>query len=236
MKQPISVFIIEEHRLFAEAIAMLLKPREAQICLVGSATHPSAALEKIKALTVDVLLIDALLERVDGVQVTRTIKEEFPAIKVIVLGLDDTEKAILQFIEAGANGYLLKAASFNDLVQTIEAVYEEQSPCSPKIAARVFARIAELSQEQSQLRAFQDAPLTPREKDILQLIAASQSNKEIARQLNIALPTVKNHVHSILDKLHVNYRREAAQVAFSSDLLSPPEPLGLSRTRSLDQF
>jgi DNA-binding NarL/FixJ family response regulator len=229
MKQPVRVFIIEEYRLFAEAVATLLRARE-EIFLVGSTADPSEALERIASLPVDVLLIDGSLERLERmVQVTRLLKDALPNIKVIVLGLDDTEEAILNFIEAGASGYVLRAASFGELIHTIEAVHNEQSPCSPKIVARVFARIAELSQEQSRWRALQEAPLTPREMNILQLIGASLSNKEIAGQLNISLPTVKNHVHSILDKLHVHYRREAAQYAFANDMLRVhgPYELGL---------
>ena len=126
---------------------------------------------------------------------------------------------MLEFIEAGANGYVLKDSSFAEMLRTIKAVHQGQTPCSPRITASVFARISELSQARHRRERLPQVRLTPREKEILRLIAARLSNKEIAQQLDIALHTVKNHVHHILEKLQVHYRREAIRCAYENGIL-----------------
>src|SRR5205814_10003957 len=126
--------------------------------------------------------------------ITREIKRSTPAVQVIVLGMEYCEEDVLRFIEAGASGYILKNASYTELLYTIKAAYRGLTLCSPRIAALVFARIAALTREQSQRPRLHQVHLTRREREILQLMALGHRNGEIAHQLDVALDTVKRHV------------------------------------------
>jgi len=223
MHQPIRVLIIDDYQLFTEAVASLLSAQE-KIVLVRSTTNLDEALDRLQSQSVDVVLVDANMGKADPLEIIRELKEEFPDVKVIVLGLERREDNVLPFIEAGANGYVLKDASFDELLHIIEAVHRGRTPCSPRIAALVFARITELSQERNQRELLQPAILTPREREILQLIAAGLSNKDLAQQLHISLPTVRNHVHNILGKLQVHRRQEAIRCAYENGMLKGPWP------------
>jgi DNA-binding NarL/FixJ family response regulator len=133
-----------------------------------------------------------------------------------------TEQDIVDFIEVGANGYLLKHASFADLLQCIEAARREQAFCSLPIAASVSSRIEELAQQAHSPPDVPAIPVTSREREVLLCLADGLPNKEIAKRLGVRTPTVKNHVHNILKKLGAASRREAARRAYELGLLEVP--------------
>jgi DNA-binding NarL/FixJ family response regulator len=224
MTQLVRVFLIDDHQLVTEALTAFLAAQQ-ELAVSGSTASLDEAIEKVRSLPIAVVLINADMD--GALEVIRDLKEELPSRKVIVFGLNHRTDDVLEFIEAGASGYLWKEASGDELVHTIEAVYQGQSPCSPQVAASVFARITELSRERSQRTMLQQVKLTPREKEVLQLIAAGLSNKEIAHQLHITLYTAKNHVHNILEKLRVNYRQEAIRCAYDNGMLKGPWPFRL---------
>jgi DNA-binding NarL/FixJ family response regulator len=175
------------------------------------------------AVPFDVVLIDATMARTNTVPRIREIKHVFPAVQVIVLGVEYVEEDVLQFIEAGASGYVLKSASYAELLHTIHAVHHGQTPCSPRIAALVFARIATLARAQSQRRELPEVRLTRREHEVLQLLASGYRNGEIAYQLGVALDTVKRHVANICKKFHVHGRRAVIQRAYEYGALKEAE-------------
>ena len=202
----IRVFIIGGNRLFNEVFAATLKNQQV-IVLVGSTINPDEAFERVQSLLADVVLIDATLRRTDVIQVIQGIKAELPYTRVILLGLNNREEDNLEFVEAGASGYTLKHESIAELLQVIELVYNGQTKCSTKMAALVFGRIAELSREHCEEMPWEEE-LTQREGEVVQLIVRGFSNKEIATRLCVSLYTVKNHVHSVLEKLHVSRRKD----------------------------
>jgi DNA-binding NarL/FixJ family response regulator len=132
--------------------------------------------------------------------------------------MEDQEEAILKFIEAGASGYLLKEASWEELLETIEAVRLGRTVCSARITAAVFQRVCRLSQTTSKRPIDREEELSERQREILDMIALGLVNKEIAQRLGIAVCTVKNHVHNILDKLRVPHRRAAIRYAREAGL------------------
>ena len=219
MGQRIRVFIISDHRLFTEGIATLLSS-EMGICLVGSTANTRATFENTQILASEIVVIDATSKRIDADRTIRQLKEELPNINVVVTGLDHNEIEILKFVEAGVNGYVLRDASFRELLRTIKAVHQGQTLCSPRMAATVFARITELSAKRGPQDTSPYMALTRREEEILTMIASGLCNKEIAQQLCISLSTVKNHVHNIFEKLHVHYRREAIRSAYEHGSLT----------------
>lgn len=215
MNDPIRVFITDDNRLLREGLTSMLEEQE-DITVVGAAESGSDALKQIKELRPEVALIDIGMPDKDGIDVTHTLHQDLPEVKVIILGMCDLTDEIMACIEAGAAGYVLKEASFDHLLETIRSVHIGESFASPDVTASLFSRIAELADESTPRSSMK---LTARELQIVNLIAKGLTNKEIAQKLSIATQTVKNHVHNILDKLQLHNRLEAVQYARERKLL-----------------
>ena len=215
MNKSIHVFIVDDNRLLREGLVNMLEEQE-DLMVVGSAASGHNVVEQIKKLRPDVALIDIGLPEKDGIEITHLLYRTVPEVKVIILGMSDLTSEILVCIEAGAAGYILKEASFEQLVETIRAANRGESFCSPRLASSLFSRLAELAGERIPRSSVQ---LTPREVEIINKIAEGLSNKEIAQHLSIEVQTIKNHIHNILDKLQLHNRLEAVQYARERDLL-----------------
>lgn len=216
MNTTINIFIADDNRLLREGLASMLEEIE-DMTVVGMASSGSQAIDQIKQLVPDVALVDIGMPDKDGLDVTQTLRKDLPSLKVIILGMLDLTDEIMTCIEAGAAGYVLKDAAFEYLVESIRAVYIGESFCSPKLAASLFSRVAELVGDRVPENSVK---LTPREVEIISKIAEGLSNKEIAELLFIEIQTVKNHVHNILDKLQLHNRLEAVQYAHQRKLLN----------------
>jgi two-component system nitrate/nitrite response regulator NarL len=216
MASPIGVFIVSRNRLFADALASLLGRRE-ELTVRGVAPAPAKLVDGS-----DVVLIDAAGEAADGNAALSRLRDtcgRHTGCKAIVFGLADEDGPLLDFIEAGALGYALQGTSPAELVETIRAVHEGRSNCSPRVAAAVAARIIELEGRRSRVESREREPLTAREREVLAWMATGRCNKEIGRRLQISVQTVKNHVHSILAKLGAGRRRAALRIAYEVGLL-----------------
>lgn len=216
MPQPIRVGIVHDHRLFFDVVTALLH-QEKDIILAPE-TPGHGMLSRGYMMPCDVMLIDATMARIPAVHVTRAIRQASPTVQVIALGVESGDEEVLRFIEAGANGYIMKDASYADLLHTIKAVHHGLTPCSPRLAALVFARIAALARQQRR-HSRQQVSLTPREHEVLQLLGRGCRNGEIAHQLDVALDTVKRHVANIFKKFQVHGRRAVIQRAYEQGLL-----------------
>ncbi|MBN2103260.1 response regulator transcription factor [bacterium] len=217
-KTPLRIFIADDNALLLEGLETMLGD-QVDFIVIGTAPNGSKALEQIKKLQPEVALIDVGMPNKDGLEVTQILHQEFPQIKVIILGLIDLTDEIMACIEAGASGYVLKEASFEHLVQTIRLVHQNEAFCSPRMAASLFSRIAELTGEAKGQLPSESVKLTVRELDVINLIAEGLSNKEIAKRLFIETQTVKNHIHNILDKLQLHNRFETVHYARERNLL-----------------
>jgi DNA-binding NarL/FixJ family response regulator len=218
MKQSIRAFIADDNRLLCEGLVSMLSEQE-DIVVIGKAPSGLEALEQIKTLRPEVALIDIGMPDKDGIEVTKSLHQEAPEVKVIILGVIDLTDEIMACIEAGAAGYVLKEDSFDHLVDTIRSVHRGESFCTPQMTASLFTRIAELASESMPKIPPNSIRLTGRELEIITLIAEGLPNKEIAQRLFIETQTVKNHVHNILDKLQLHNRFEAVQYAHERNLL-----------------
>jgi len=214
-KKSIRIFIADDNCLLLEGLVSMLGEQE-DFAVAGTALDGREALEQIKDIKPDVALIDIGMPDKDGLEVTKILHQDLPEVKVIILGMVDLTDEIMTCIEAGAAGYVLKEASFDYLVETIRSANRGESFCSPRMAASLFSRIAELTAERIPESAVK---LTPREVEVINKIADGLSNKDIALQLHIEEQTVKNHVHNILDKLQLHNRLEAVQYARERNLL-----------------
>lgn len=218
MKESIRAFIADDNRLLREGLVSLLGEQE-DIVVVGTAPSGHEALDQIKKLRPEVVLIDIDMPDKDGIEVTRALHQDMPEVKVIILGMIDLTEEIMESIEAGAVGYVLKEASFDHLAKTIRSAYRGESFCSPQMTTSLFTRIAELANERMPKAPESSVKLTGRELEIINLIAEGLANKEIAQRLHIETQTVKNHIHNILDKLQLYNRLEAVQYARERNLL-----------------
>jgi len=216
MNESIQVFIADDNRLLREGLVSMLA-EEDDFDVVGSAANGRQALEQIKVLRPEVALIDIGMPDKDGIEVTQALRQDSPEVKVIILGMPDLTEEIMACIEVGAVGYVLKEASFDYLVETIRSAKRGETFCSPRMAASLFSRIAELVGERIPQSSVK---LTPREVEIINKVAEGLSNKEIAQQFSIEAQTVKNHIHNILDKLQLHNRLEAVQYARERNLLN----------------
>jgi DNA-binding NarL/FixJ family response regulator len=205
----IRVLLVNEMRLVSNVIASVLED-ESDIEVVGRA----ASVDEAPALAKesDVVLVSTRLPDNGALKLTSAIAEADPSVKVLVLGLGESKERVLRYVEAGADGYVLKNDSVDDLLRHIRAAQRGKALVSPKIAAALMSRVTELAQLFAEIESgiSESADLTPREREILELIGQGLTNQEIADRLVIEVGTVKNHVHSILQKLDVSSRQDAA--------------------------
>jgi DNA-binding NarL/FixJ family response regulator len=185
---------------------------EPDIKVVGSATSVEEALEVIALEHVDLLLVSTRLPDQGALRLTEAITEKTLTTDVLVLGVTEKKERVLQYVEAGAIGYVLKDDTVEDMLETIRAAQEGKAFISPKIASALMERVSELAGMFAALETgiIEQADLTSREIEVLELLGQNFTNQEIAERLVIEVGTVKNHVHSILNKLNVNTRDEAA--------------------------
>lgn len=207
----INLLLVNETRLMGNVIAAALEG-EPDFNVLACVTNIDDAMKIVREKDVDVALVSTRLPDQGALKLTNAITEFTPSTKVLALGLTEEKQHVLRYVEAGATGYVLKDDSLEGLIETIRAAQDGKVFVSPQIAAAIMERLATLA------RLFSDVEnsvgdtteLTSRELEVLKLVGEGQTNQQIAEQLVIEVGTVKNHVHKILDKLHVSSRGEAA--------------------------
>ena len=209
MSDMIRVFLCDDHNLFRQGMRKLLE-LERDIQIVGEAGNGREMLDMLKKTGPDIILMDINMPEIDGIATTYKIKKILPSADVVILTVYEDEPHIFEAIKAGAMGYLLKDVSIEEAIEAIYKVYKGEALLQPMIAAKVLKEFAMLDKRKIKEgdRFYND--LTEREKEILRLIALGGSNKEIAQKLDISEKTVKNHISSIFQTLHVNNRTQAA--------------------------
>ncbi len=204
----IRVLIVDDHAMVRQGIATFIELHD-DIELAGEAANGREALERVEELKPDVVLMDLVMPEMDGVTATREIKARFPNVKVLVLTSFVNDAQITPALQAGASGYLLKDLSANELMNAIRAAQQGEAPLAPQVAKKLVER----TREPHDADAAKLATLTDRERQVLALLGRGMSNRDIARQLVISEKTVKFHVSSILSKLELDDRTQAALFA-----------------------
>ena len=220
---PIRVLIADDHTLFRRGIAAALA-NQAELAVVGEAVDGLEAIKKAKELIPDVVLMDLNMPNCSGLEATQALQSEMPQVKILVLTVSDSESDLFAAIKFGARGYLLKKAEPEELVHAIVSVAEGGVMVSPLMATKLLAEFNDLTAgAQKEVPEQAEAHLSPREGEVLQLVAKGSTNKEIADSLFISENTVKTHLQNIMEKLHLANRSQAAAYAVKKGLVADKE-------------
>lgn len=218
MTEPIKLLIAEDQIAIRRSLTSLFR-RQPDIELIGEVADGAEAARRAELDRPDVALLDIKMPRLTGIEAARIIRNKSPGTKVVMLTTFDTDDLVFEAILAGAIGYLLKDTEEEEILATVREAARGQSRMSPAIARRVlddFRRIKQMRPAPTPDADRED--LTPRERDILDLIGAGLSNRDIGERLSLAEGTVKNHVSNILSKLHARSRTELAVRALKGAL------------------
>ena len=213
------VLVASDVRLYRDGLVWSLAA-SARLRVEGSADSGPAALARLEDSTLNVLLVDMSME--GAIKLIHAVSVSYPAVHIVAYTVALDDQSVLRCIEAGAKGYVNRDATVDELVSTVESVARGESPCSPRMAASLFRRVAALAQ--SDQGAGPAAALTQREMQIVNLLERGLSNKEIATHLGIELATAKNHVHHILEKLQVRRRSQVGGRLGWRHRTGPPLP------------
>lgn len=217
---PLRLLLVDDHALFREGLIALLSYQD-DFTVVGEAEDAETALAQARELKPDIVLMDIELPGEDGVMATRRLTTELPTITVVMLTVQDDSQTLFEAIKAGAQGYLVKNVRSKELLEQLRGLARGEAAISRRMAARILEEV------RGQTEPFgPEEALTARELEVLELVAARLSNAEIAGRLVVSEHTVKNHMKSILAKLHLHNRHQAAAYGVARGWL--PRPKGRS--------
>ncbi len=208
----IRVLLADDHALFREGLAGILAAQP-DFDVVGEASDGLEALVKARELVPDLILMDIAMPGFDGLEATRRIKQELPAVTVVMLTVRDEEEKLFEAIKSGAQGYLLKNIRSRDMLDLLRGAVRGEAAITPALAGRMLEEFRRLSRQVPWDAEDEIVALTRREQEVLSLVAEGATDKEIADALHISVHTVKSHMRNILAKLHVGSRYDAARYA-----------------------
>ena len=211
------ILLVDDHALVRGILARFLSQAEG-IQVVGEAGNGEEALVAARKLQPDIVLMDIRMPVSNGIEATQRIKEEMPGVKVVALTVSEDMGDLAEAFKSGAEGYMLKSATPEELIAGLRQVWGGETALSSSVAARVFRELRQESSRRGVLSTVRH--LSPREVEILRLVAEGASNKEIGARLSLRESTVRNHMHHVLGKLQVRNRMQAALFAESRGLLS----------------
>lgn len=220
---PLRILLVDDHLLFRKGLARLLDAQP-DFEVVGEAADGCEAVSQAQTLRPDVVLMDIRMPNCDGLEATRRIKASMPDVRVVVLTVSEEEQDLVTAVRYGADGYLLKDILPEALFQHLRGLAAGEAPISQKMTVKLFRQLAQRRQPMVQPAAA--AVLSARECEVLALVVEGCSNQRIAEELGIALNTVKNHIRSILAKLGVRNRAQAAAYAITHGLICLPSGNG----------
>lgn len=217
-KSKIRLLLIEDNRILREGMMAMLKPHN-DIQIIAASGDSHSTILKIHKLKPNVILLDLGLRSQNSLRVVELVKKEFPDAKVIIMDLVPVHADILQFIKAGASGFILKDATLDEFLTTIRAVADGEKVLPNHLTESLFSQIIEYALKKGKIKLKEAVRMTKREKEIIVHIGNALTNKEIAKDLNISTFTVKSHVHNILEKLALHSRLEVANFSLTNGTL-----------------
>lgn len=214
----IRLLLIEDNRLLRHGILNILKPQK-DIVIIAASGDDKDTLYKHKQLKPNVILLDLGLRSQNSLSVVEILNKEFPEARIIVMDLAPVQADILQYVKAGANGFILKDASLNDFLITIRSVAEGSTVLPPLLVDSLFSQIMDYAVREGKLNLKDAVKMTKRESEVIELLGEGMTNKEIAQKIHISMYTVKSHIHNIMEKLALHTRLEIANYSYSSETL-----------------
>ena len=214
----IRLLLIEDNRLLRDGILEVLKHHK-DIAIIAASGDGKNALAKIKQLKPNVVLLDLGLRSRNSLHIVEIVKKDFPQAKIIVMDLAPVQADILQYVKAGANGFILKDASLNDLLITIRTVAEGSTVLPPLLVDSLFSQIVDNAVREGKSQLKEAVRMTTREREVIKFLGEGMSNREIGQKIRISTYTVKSHIHNIMEKLALHTRLEIANYSYTDQTL-----------------
>jgi DNA-binding NarL/FixJ family response regulator len=214
----IRLLLIEDNRLLRDGIHSILKAHK-DIIIIAASGDGKHTLLKIKELKPNVILLDLGLRSQNSLHVVEIVKKDFPDAKIIVMDLAPVQADILQYVKAGANGFILKDASLNDFLITIRTVAEGSTVLPPLLVDSLFSQIVDHAVREGKTKLKEAVRMTAREREVIVLLGEGLTNKEIAQKIHVSTYTIKSHIHNIMEKLALHTRLEIANYSYTGETL-----------------
>jgi DNA-binding NarL/FixJ family response regulator len=214
----IRLLLIEDNRLLRDGILEIFKPHK-DIVIIAASGDGKNTLVKIKQLKPNVVLLDLGLRSQNSLHVVEIVKKDFPQAKIIVMDLAPVQADILQYVKAGANGFILKDASLNDFLITIRKVSEGSTVLPPLLIDSLFSQIVDHAVREGKSKLKEAVRMTKREREVIGLLGEGMSNREIGQKIRVSTYTVKSHIHNIMEKLALHTRLEIANYSYTDQTL-----------------
>jgi DNA-binding NarL/FixJ family response regulator len=212
----IRILLVEDNRILREGIAAMVNDADDMRIVASSAGHDDTILQ-VRKLKPHVVLLDLGLRSQNGMRVVSALSKGFPEVKIIGMGLIPSQTDIVESVEAGASGFILKDATVEVFLESVRSVARGTKVLPPPLATSLFSHVIEHALKKGNGKLANAVRMTKREREIISLIAEGLSNKEIAQRINIATYTVKSHVHNILEKLALHSRLQIAMFNHSDE-------------------
>lgn len=218
MKNKIKVVIADDHQIFIEGIKSLIRDSE-KVSLVGEARDGETLMQVLKLKSPDVVLMDVSMPNMNGIEATRKIRVQFPAMKILGLTMSDDADSVSEMMRAGALGYLLKTTGKAELINAISHVYRGEKYLSSEMSMKLIEKMFDENEKETVVNTPRKAEITKRELDIVRLIAQELTNVEIAKKLNNSPMTIITHRKNLLRKLGVKNTAGLVKYAVMNGLL-----------------
>jgi two-component system, NarL family, nitrate/nitrite response regulator NarL len=216
MSARVRILLVDDHNLFRSGVKALLQ-RQADFEVIGEASDGLEGVKRAKQLSPDLILLDLHMPGLSGLEAVKILSEELPQVPVLMLTVSEDAEDLLEALQSGARGYLLKNIDAEFLIASVRRAVSGEAVVSPQLTGKLVAGVRTAPREAERPAAEKDK-LSPREREILVLLARGASNKEMARELDLAESTVKIHIQNILRKLGLSSRVQAAVYAVESGI------------------
>lgn len=214
----IRLLLIEDNRLLRDGINSIIKPQKDMVVIAASGNARNT-IAKVKLLDPNVVLLDLGLRSQNSLHVVKVVKKIFPMAKIIIMDLAPLQEDILQFVKAGANGFILKDASLKDFLLTIRSVSKGATVLPPLLVDSLFSQIVDHAVRESKTKIKESVRMTKREREVIILLGEGMSNKDIAHSMHLSVFTIKSHIHNIMEKLALHTRLEIANYSYTTNTL-----------------